>query len=140
MCFEHKTKMKIDCRIKNIKNVYTYVFIMYIVIFLWSMFSHEFSMFGHVHMFSFLVGYIQLTCDTKWCSPYYVCIMWKEMMKKIVNQYIYTSMFFLCIFSFWLKNSFDMCFDNLIMFYASNHYYITQDIWYQIHIWHFVVS
>jgi hypothetical protein len=29
---------------------------------------------------------------------------------------------------FLVKKNYDMCFDNLIKFYASNHYYITQTI------------
>jgi hypothetical protein len=98
MCFEHKTNMKVDCRISNIKKMYNYVFITYIVIFLWSMSSHDFFMFRHVHMFSLFLGCIQLMCDTKWCSPYYVCIMWKEMMKKLENQYIYVHLMHFFLF------------------------------------------
>jgi hypothetical protein len=32
---------------------------------------------------------------------------------------------------FLVKKNYDMCFDNLIKFYASNYYYIAQTIWYQ---------
>ncbi len=71
----------------------------------------------------------------KWCSPHYLCIIWKETIERInapkKGRFIIVfKMFFLSIL-FLLKNYFDMHFDNLIKFYASHHYYIAQAIWYQ---------
>jgi hypothetical protein len=55
----------------------------------------------------------------------------KKKMKNLVNRkkrdVIFPSMFFHPFF-FLVEKYFDMCFDNLIKFYASHHYYIAQAI------------
>jgi hypothetical protein len=56
--------------------------------------------------------------NTKWCSPHYVCIMWKEKIEIINGPQREKCIIFLNIFlkflKFWLQICFDMCFDNLI--------------------------
>ncbi len=80
-------------------------------------------------------NFFLLNCDlysfkllhNKWCSSHYWCIPWKrndsEPKKEGYNILLNV---LLVYFSFWLKNYFDMCFDNLIKIYVShNHYYNT---------------
>lgn len=56
-------------------------------------------------------------------SPYYV--KWNDWKNYWAQKtFIIFSMFFLCTF-LWFKKYFDMCFDNLTMFYASHHHYHT---------------
>jgi hypothetical protein len=50
MCFKHRTRMKVDHTIKDIKIVYNFVLI-HKLWFLWNIFCHEFPMFGHAHFF-----------------------------------------------------------------------------------------
>jgi hypothetical protein len=60
---------------------------------------------------------------TKWCSPHYVCIMWKEIIERINAPKKEWSIIFLNVlpmFSlFCLIFFFHLCFDNLIKFYAQ---------------------
>jgi hypothetical protein len=69
--------------------------------------------------------FILLRCDlhllkvlnTKWCSPHYVCIMWKELLKELMNQkrkdVLFSSMLFLCFKNFGYKIIMT-CYDNWI--------------------------
>jgi hypothetical protein len=52
MCFEHKTRMNIDNKIKDIKNCVKLCFYHVDCDFLSSIFCHEFSMFEYAHIFS----------------------------------------------------------------------------------------
>jgi len=56
----------------------------------------------------------------------------KKQLKDFMNQnkkdVIFFSMFVLCVFLFWLKIYFVMCFDNLIKIYVTHHYPLTQAI------------
>jgi len=102
-----------------------------------SIFCHEFSMFEHAHFFfSLIVVFNHLSCYTTSDVHFIMCALcekkWlKELMDPKKKDVLFSSMFFLCFF-FWLKKYFDMCFDNLINFYASHHYCIAQSLWYQL--------
>jgi len=52
-------------------------------------------------------------CEKKWL---------KELMDQKKKDVLFFSMFFLCFF-LGLKRYFDMCFDNLIKFYASQFFF-----------------
>jgi hypothetical protein len=96
MCFEHKTRMKVDYRIKNIN---FFIFIISIVILLWSIFHSEFFyVWACTFFFSFIVICIHLKCYTTSDVQF---IMWKE---KLVNQKRKDVLFdvFLMYFLFWL--------------------------------------
>jgi hypothetical protein len=54
MYFKHKTRIKVDHRIKDIIDCD----------FLWSIFCHEFYIFGYEHFFSFIVVCTHLKCYT----------------------------------------------------------------------------
>ncbi len=61
--------------------------------------------------------------NTKWCSPHYVCIMWKETIE-IINgpkkgKMYYFPHIFLMFLKFWLQICFDMCFGHLIKLITS---------------------
>jgi hypothetical protein len=83
----------------------------------------------HIYIF-FHCGLHSLeVLHNKWCPPHYVCIMWKETIERInepkrKKNVLFPSMFFLCFF-LGPKKYFEICFDNLINFCASHHYYIT---------------
>jgi len=69
---------------------------------------------------------------TKWCSPHYECVMWKEIIERITapkNEWSIIFLNVLPMFFFILTNSF--VFDHLINFYASHHYYTTHVLWCQ---------
>jgi hypothetical protein len=61
--------------------------------------------------------------NTKWCSPHYACIMWKETIERINGPKKWRCIIFLDVFpmffKFWLQNYFDMWFDNLIKYITS---------------------
>ncbi len=104
MCFEHKTRM-VDHRIKILKKI-NYFFLL------------------HCDLHSLKV------LHNKWCSSHYLCIPWKETIKRFSEPkkegYNILLNVLLVYFSFWLKNYFDMCFDHLIKIYVSHdHYYST---------------
>jgi hypothetical protein len=80
--------------------------------------------------------------NIKWCSPHYVCIMWKEMIEIINEPKKERCITFLNVFpmfwNFWLQNYFDMCFDNLVTcitsllysacFMISTHLYLYKNV------------
>ncbi len=103
--------------------------------FQWNIFCHEFSMFGYAHIvFSFIVICTHIRCHTTNVHFILCAYMWKDtILKNSRPKKERWTIFFivLSIFSFWFKNYFDMCFHNLIKFYASHLYYIIKAIWYQ---------
>ncbi len=70
--------------------------------------------------------------NTKWCSPHYACIMWKEQLKELMDpkkkKLLFSSMFFLCFKIFGYRIIFIYV---LIIWVNTSHlYYIVHVLWY----------
>ncbi len=103
--------------------------IMQIVIFDGAFFNHEFYIFGHAHiLFSIIAVCIHLKCYTTNDVHLIICTLCEEIIETMngPKKKMYYSPKFssFCFFKILVKKYFDMCFDNLIKFYASHHYYI----------------
>jgi glycosyltransferase involved in cell wall biosynthesis len=130
MCFEHKTKMKVDHKIKDVVNV---IFIKWIMILmehflLWGSYVWACEYFFLLHCGLHLVKLLH----NNWYSPYF--IMWNEIIERINGPIKKRWILFpqCCSYVFFiLAFSFERCFDNFIKIYTLYHYYIAQTIWYQ---------
>jgi hypothetical protein len=83
MCFEHKTRMKVDHRIKILKLCRIDFFTNKFVIFYEAFLSWIFYVWASTHFLFFHYGlHLLKMLHNKWCSPHYVCIMWKEKIER----------------------------------------------------------
>jgi hypothetical protein len=94
MFFEHKTRMEVDHKIKYVRIVFSSCS----CDFLWSIFCHEFSMFGHAHIFSsFILVCIHLKCYITNDVHFIMCALCeKKWLKKWVDQKKKMHYFFQC--------------------------------------------
>jgi hypothetical protein len=101
--FECKTRIKVDHRMMIMK-LCKIVFFLNKLWFFIEHFCHEFSRFGLTHILFFFrcVLHSLKVLHNKWYSHHYVCIMWKELLKDLMNQkrkdVIISLMFFIYIY------------------------------------------
>jgi hypothetical protein len=127
MCPKHKTKVKVDLKLKILKLCFYQVY----YDLWWIFFFHElffnvwacaYFLFPHCGLHSLIV------LHNKWCSLH--LIMWNKMIEKFnepkkVGFSILLNVF-LMYFSLWHKKFIDVCFDNLIKFFYFTLLYTTQ--------------
>ncbi len=125
ICFKHKTRMKIDYKIKDVR----FYFFYHVDCDLWlNIFCHEFFLFEHANIFkTFIVACICLKGGSnKWWSLHYVCIIWNKIIERIseskkcnIPQNVFPNSFFTLKKIFWCV---------LIIWLSFKHHNIT--------IWH----
>jgi len=109
-----KQRIKVNHKIKDIK-----------IVFLWFLtkhFCYEISMFEHAQFFFLHYGLHSLqVLHNKWCSPYYMCIMWKETIER-TNQPIeerWTILLNVIVYFYWIKLFLLYIHDQLNWWYSS---------------------
>jgi hypothetical protein len=103
MCFKHRTKMKVDHELKILK-LCRIVFLSHRLWCFMNFFGHEFSMFGHAHIFVFIiVVYTHLKMLHKWFSSRYVWLCEKKLLKILRNQKKKNVVFSLVVFKFFFR-------------------------------------